>query len=243
MTTTPIAAPDVDPTSGVLGLLGEARARIVAAIADGPRTAAELADALGISQVAVRRHLARLTEDGFVAGRTDEPDGPGRPVTRHHLTSEGHQLLPQGYAALAEELLAYIRDTAGAEGVADYLAWRGRRRVRRLAAEVDADTIDDRLSQLAEALTDIGSTATVEATDDGFVLRQHHCTVIDAARQHPQLCQAEAEEFGRVLGDDVELSRGSSRAAGDRVCECAVVSVSETIGDNAGERSLPVVSQ
>jgi hypothetical protein len=55
------------------------------------------------------------------------------------------------------------------------------------------------------------------------VLRQHHCTVMDVARAHPQLCQAEAEEFARVLGADVEIERGATRALGDRVCECAVV--------------------
>lgn len=212
-----------DAQSGVLGLLGETRATMVSAMADGARSAAELADLLDISQVAVRRHLARLVDDGWVSGRTDEPDGPGRPATRYVLTADGHELLPQGYAALAAELLAYIDDTAGADGLADYLDWRARRRVRRLARDVDGDSLDDRLAQLAAALTDIGSTATVAASGDGFVLRQHHCTVMDVARAHPQLCEAEAAEFARVLGTDVEIERGATRALGDGVCECAVV--------------------
>lgn len=198
---------------------------MVSSMADGARTVAELSDQLGISQVAVRRHLTRLIDEGWVTGRTDAPDGPGRPVTRYVLTADGHELLPQGYAALASELLAYIEETAGRDGLADYLDWRARQRVRRLASAVDADNLDARLAQLAEALTDIGSSATVEATDDGFVLRQHHCTVMDVAREHPELCRAEAEEFSRVIGNDVTISRGASRARGDQACECAVVAV------------------
>ncbi len=216
-----------DTSSGLLGLLGEVRATIVSSLADGERTVAELSDLLGISQVAVRRHLTRLVDEGWISGRTDAPDGPGRPVTRYQLTADGHELLPQGYAALAAELLAYIDDTAGQEGLTAYLDWRARRRVQRLSTTVDADTIDARLAQLAEALTDIGSTATVESTDDGFVLRQHHCTVMDVARQHPQLCQAEAVEFSRVIGADVTVHRGASRATGDGTCECAVIAVDD----------------
>lgn len=227
-----------DATSGLLGLLGDTRAAIVSAMADGERSVAELSDMLGISQVAVRRHLTRLVDEGWVAGRTDAPDGPGRPATRYLLTADGHQLLPQGYAALAAELLAFIQDTAGQEGLAAYLDWRARRRVQRLSAWVDADTTDARLAQLAEALTEIGSTATVEPTADGFVLRQHHCTVMDVAREHPALCQAEADEFSRVIGGDVTVQRGASRASGDGTCECAVVATADlATGDR---RVLPM---
>lgn len=227
---------------------------MVTSMADRSHTVAEFAELLGISQVAVRRHLVRLIDEGWVAGRTDEPDGPGRPVTRYMLTSDGHQLLPQGYAALAEELLAYINATAGPDGLASYLRWRTRRRVDRLATAIDADSLDERLVQLAAALTEIGSSASVETTEDGLVLRQHHCTVMDIAREHPQLCTAEAEEFSRVLGDDVQISRGSSRAQGDRVCECAVTTTSHPDIDpgvdhhpavaptNADERQLPVLT-
>lgn len=222
-----------DTSSGLLGLLGEARATIVTSMADGARTVAQLGDCLGISQVATRRHLTRLVDEGWVVGRTDEPDGPGRPVTRYHLTSDGHQLLPQGYAALAAELLAFIDDSAGQQGLADYIEWRTRQRVQGLSSAVNGDTLDERLAQLAEALTDIGSTATVESTDDGYVLRQHHCTVMDVAREHPQLCHAEAQEFARVIGGDVTISRGATRAGGDGICECAVVPGSQPAADLA----------
>lgn len=213
---------------------------MVTRLADRARTVADLSDDLGISQVAVRRHLARLLDEGWIAGRTDDPDGPGRPVTRYHLTADGHQLLPQGYAALAEELLAFLEDTTGTDGLQAYLAWRSRRRVQRLADAIDAADLDTRLLQLAEALTEAGSTASVEVSDDGVVLRQHHCTVMDVARDHPELCHAEADEFARVLGAGVTVERGTSRASGDQTCECAVLTA-DVPATPADRPTLPVL--
>lgn len=233
-----------DLASGLLSLLGETRASVVMMLADEARTAAELSDELGISQVAVRRHVARLLDEGWVAGRTDDPTGPGRPVTRYHLTTDGHELLPQGYAALATELLAFIEDTTGTDGLQAYLGWRSGRRVRRLAEAIDATDLDGRLVQLAEALTQAGSTASVELSDDGLVLRQHHCTVLDVAREHPELCHAEAAEFSRVLGDGVHIERGSSRASGDGTCECAVMVVDPPPAAVTGTRpTLPLLTR
>ncbi|MBY5164336.1 transcriptional regulator [Nitriliruptoria bacterium AS10] len=209
---------------------------MVTVIAGRDATVAELADDLEISEVAIRRHVQRLVDEGWVAGRRDDPTGPGRPVTRYHLTDRGHALLPQDYAALASELLEWLQLSAGPQGVADFLGWRARRQADDLAARVDADRLDDRLAQLAAALTDAGAPATVVEGDDGYVLRQHHCTVMDVARAHPQVCHAEAAEFSRVLGDDVRIRRGASRAAGDATCECAVVVV-----DVDDDRVLPLV--
>lgn len=225
--------------AGLLGLLGDTRARMVTVMARHEATVAELAADLGISQVAVRRHVQRLVDEGWIAGRRDDPDGPGRPVTRYHLTERGHALLPQDYAALADELLDYLELTAGPQGVADFLSWRARRQARGLSAEIDAAEVDDRLEQLAAALTAAGSPASVVEDEDGYVLRQHHCTVMDIARTHPQVCYAEAAEFSRVLGDDVEIRRGASRAAGDATCECAVVAAPDVDAD----RVLPLVDQ
>lgn len=238
-----LASPDQPAASdGLLGLLGPTRAHLVSLVAAAPRTVAELAEQLHISEVAVRRHVGVLIDEGWVEGIVEEPSGRGRPATRYSLTEHGHELLPQQYASLAAELLTYLQVRAGEQGLADYLTWRARRQADRLAAEVDADAVDDRLTQLAGALSAQGSPASVERTEDGYVLRQHHCTVLDVARQHPELCHAEAAEFGRVLGAGVTARRGVSRAEGGRTCECAVV-VTDAVDDGvpAGHR-LPVVS-
>jgi predicted ArsR family transcriptional regulator len=45
---------------------------------------------------------------------------------------------------------------------------------------------------------------------------QHHCPVAHVAAEFPQLCEAETEAFGRLLGTPVQ--RLATIAHGDGVC-------------------------
>ena len=70
-----------------------------------------------------------------------------------------------------------------------------RRRLRRLGRPAPA--IGGRLSQ-------------------GEQLCQHHCPVAHVAAEFPQLCEAETEAFGRLLGTPVQ--RLATIAHGDGIC-------------------------
>src|SRR5260370_35976527 len=50
----------------------------------------------------------------------------------------------------------------------------------------------------------------------GEQLCQHHCPVAHVAAEYPQLCEAETEAFGRLLGTPVQ--RLATIANGDGVC-------------------------
>jgi predicted ArsR family transcriptional regulator len=50
----------------------------------------------------------------------------------------------------------------------------------------------------------------------GGQLCQHHCPVAHVAAEYPQLCEAETEAFGRLLGTPVQ--RLATIANGDGVC-------------------------
>lgn len=220
MTSLPLA--DAGRTAP-LRALGEARARVVEHLAAHPRaTAGSLADALGTSATAVRKHLDRLRDDGLVADEAPAPDGPGRPAVRWSLTDEGHQLLPDGHAELANEVLSFLSDTHGRDGMRAFLRWRMDRQADALARDVAGGALEERLEHLADALSAAGFAARVEPTDDGgFALVQTHCTVQGVAAEHPALCAYEAATFRRVLGD-VQVSRRSTIAGGDHACVCQV---------------------
>jgi len=55
---------------------------------EGEATAAQLADSLGVSVQAMRRHLRSLEDDGLVEACSSH-EGPGRPSNRWHLTARG----------------------------------------------------------------------------------------------------------------------------------------------------------
>lgn len=202
-------------------LLGDTRAAIVRLLkTHGERSAPELAEDLGITDVAVRKQLAVLGREGLVTDRTVRQDR-GRPVSRYRLTRRGDDLFPHRYVEMIDDLLAFIVDERGAAGVRAFLRWRQDRETEAYGRVVDGDDLAERLEQLAGALRAAGYEAVVTATEDGYRLTQTHCAVYDVARAHPEMCAHEAAMFRRVLGD-VRISRRETLANGATACVCSV---------------------
>jgi predicted ArsR family transcriptional regulator len=206
----------------LVSLLGETRATIVEDLRrETDRSVAELAELLGISEVATRRHLGVLEDEGLVAARTVN-QGRGRPAARYHLTEDARRLFPQGHDRLATEVLDFLADEHGRDGLQSFLRWRMQRQIDGLRGAVTAEDLHGRLEQLADALSDAGYAASVRADGEGFTLQQHHCAIEDAAREHPELCAYEAASFSKVLGGDVTVSRRETLATGSRACVCCI---------------------
>ncbi len=185
----------------------------------GPQTAAALADQLGVTPAAIRRHLDAMVAEGVVAAREQRirgPRGRGRPAKVFAITDEGRSTFHQAYDDLAVSALRYIRETGGEdalEAFARLLVGRLEERYRSVATSVPAG---EGTTALAEALSEDGYAASVEPAGAGEQLCQHHCPVAHVAEQFPQLCEAETEVFSRLLGRHVQ--RLATIAHGDGVC-------------------------
>lgn len=231
-------------TGSLVSLLGETRARLVGALVHaGPATTAALADELEISTVATRKHLALLSEEGLVAAETVRQER-GRPARRWHLTDKGRRLLPQRNADVATELFDFLTSEHGRDGVRAFLRWRMDRQAEALGSVVTAESVPDRLEQLAGALSEAGFDASVSSDGTSFVLQQDHCAIYDVARDHPEICTYEAAAFSKVLGDDVSLSRRQTLAGGHDACVCCVTPRHDAAGPEsvAGAASAPSTS-
>ena len=226
--TVPTAAPATAPAAAVslVGLLGATRAVLVEHLqAEGARTVAELADHLGISAVATRRHLAVLAEEGLVAACDPRPTA-GRPAACFALTERAARLFPASYDRFAREALEYLTATEGRQGLLRFLRWRLDREADALMAAVGDGPLPDRLARLAAALSAAGFAAEVTpgaGERPALRLVQRHCAIEDVAREHPEVCAHEAAAFARVLGSDVRLSRRETIAGGAVACVCTVV--------------------
>ena len=226
-------------TASLVSLLGDQRAALVLQLRRaGEATVGDLAEHLGVSDVATRRHLGVLADEELITSRV-VADGPGRPARHYRLTARADRLFPQRAADVADELLQFIEDTQGREGLRAYLSWRLERQCAELEGRVTADSLQERLDQLAEALSQAGFEATVDEAEGRFLLRQEHCAIYDVAKEHPEMCSWEAASFSKVLGRDVRLSRQQTRTDGASACVCCI-----TPRDDDGpppERVLPVV--
>lgn len=116
------------PAQGhLVGLLGESRGRIVEALRLTPHSVGELAEHIGVSEVAVRRHLSVLERDGLVTAETVRREGPGRPCAKYHLTDRGRRLFPDQSAQFACELLEFLEEEHGRSAVLRFFQWRQNR--------------------------------------------------------------------------------------------------------------------
>ncbi|MGH7481774.1 MAG: helix-turn-helix transcriptional regulator, partial [Longimicrobiales bacterium] len=112
-------------------LAGETRTRLLRLVRSAALSIRELSDALGITDNAVRTHVAALERDGLVRSAGVARSTGGKPARLYELTPEAEELFPKAYAQVMVELLAVLREDAGEAGVAELL----RRTGRRLAAD------------------------------------------------------------------------------------------------------------
>ena len=187
---------------------------------NGPSTAAAIAERLGLTTAAVRRHLDTLMTEGHVEAGEPRPRGPrgrGRPARAYRMTDAGRDAFEHSYDDLAASALSYVAEIGGPDAVAEF----ARRRLLYLEEAyrlaISALGPDQAPDALVELLTEEGYAASVEPSPLGGVqMCQHHCPVAHVAAQFPQLCEAETEMIGRLLGTHVQ--RLATIAHGDGVC-------------------------
>jgi predicted ArsR family transcriptional regulator len=203
---------------------------------NGPSTAATLAERLDLTPAAVRRHLDTLLAEGLIEAREQrrygaQRRGRGRPAKAFALTDAGRDAFYQAYDDLAVSALRFLADEAGTSAVERFARARVAELEQRYRSHVQAARPEDRPRVLAEGLSDEGYAATVRSVVVegsavvGEQLCQHHCPVAHVAEQFPQLCEAETEVFGRLLGTHVQ--RLATIAHGDGVCTTYIPSPPE----------------
>jgi hypothetical protein len=144
---------------------------------------------------------------------------PSTPTVSPTL-SRGRDRFDQQYDDLAAQALRFLAETGGDDAVMAF----ARRRVADLETHyrevVDAEPALPPSEALARALTQGGYAASVRTAPVGDQLCQQHCPVSHVAHEFPQLCEAETELIGKLLGRHVQ--RLATIAHGDGVCTTSI---------------------
>ncbi|MQA15117.1 MAG: winged helix-turn-helix transcriptional regulator [Pseudonocardiaceae bacterium] len=198
----------------------------------GPISAAEVADSLGLSPAAVRRHLDALLAGGQASTRSDPRRGRrgrGRPAKLFLLTEAGRARFGHAYDDLAVAALRFVAESGGEQAVRSFAERRVADMIDRYRATVTAQPgTAGRAEALAVALSAQGYAASTQHAGVGAQLCQHHCPVAHVAAEFPQLCEAETAAFAEVLGTHVQ--RLATIARGDAVCTTHVPSEARAEG-------------
>jgi predicted ArsR family transcriptional regulator len=200
----------------------------------GPSTASTLGGRLGLTPAAIRRHLDNLIAEDMVetkTARTYGNRGRGRPAKLFVITDAGRSAFEHAYDDLATSALRFVADKLGPDAVAEFARRQVSELERRYALVVAGDDLKTRVEALAQALSADGyaaaagpAPAIAGAGAGGEQICQHHCPVAHVAAEFPQLCEAETEAFGRMLGTPVR--RLATIAHGDGICTTHVTCAS-----------------
>jgi predicted ArsR family transcriptional regulator len=180
--------------------LDTTRGRVAALLRCEGRTVEELAQALDLTDNAVRAHLATLERDGLVR-QTGVRRGPGagKPATVYELPPEAEVVFSRAYppvlAALLEELVAQLPP----DQTEALLAGVG----RRLAAPLIPPATASRRARLQAAvgvLNALGGDAELEARDGATVIQGCGCPLASAVARRPETCRAVEALLCEVVG-------------------------------------------
>jgi predicted ArsR family transcriptional regulator len=198
----------------------------------GPSTAGKLAERLGLTPAAIRRHLDVLLAAGHLEARERRvygARGRGRPAKVFVLTDAGRSVFYTAYDDLAIEALEFLADSAGPDAVTRFAETRmgkSERRYQERMANAEPDTTP--AQALAIALSEDGYVASTLPSGFGEQLCQHQCPVAHVAERFPTICEVETAAFSRLLG--VHVQRLATIAHGDGVCTTHVPHLSPLSG-------------
>jgi predicted ArsR family transcriptional regulator len=184
-------------------LLETTRGQILDLLRCGPRTVEELATALGLTDNAVRAHLATLERDGLVrqAGVRRGP-GAGKPATLYEIPLETEVSLSRAYppvlSALLEELVARLTP----EQTATILDGVGRRLAEPLLPPAGASR-SARIHAAVSVLNALGGAAELVERAGRVVIEGCGCPLSATVARRPETCRAVETLVGEIVGTEV----------------------------------------
>jgi predicted ArsR family transcriptional regulator len=164
---------------------GETRAKLLRLLRRSPLTITALADALRLTDNAVRLHVAALERDGIIEHAGTRRDTGGKPARLYALTTEGDELFPKAYALVLGGLVEEIVRTDGLERATELLRAVGRRVASQ--ANLPADT-EARVASAAAALRSLGGDVEVQPVEAGWHLQGYACPLSAVTAKHPEVC-------------------------------------------------------
>jgi predicted ArsR family transcriptional regulator len=179
-------------------LLSSTRGQIIALLRRSAASVGDLADALGLTDNAVRAHLAAMERDGLVEQRRGPVRGVGKPATLFTLTPAADTLLPKAYAPVLGVLLETLGERMGPDELAELLREVG----RRAAAGRGRDGADLRMRIEAAygVLGEMGGVAEIEDGDDAVYIRGFSCPLAALVPGHPEVCRLAEAMLAEIVG-------------------------------------------
>jgi predicted ArsR family transcriptional regulator len=167
-------------------LAGSTRGAMLSMLRRSRHTISELASTLGITDNAVRTHIAALQRDGLVEQTGVRRDVRGKPAHVFELTDSAEELFPKAYATVLREVIRELERREGPAAVESLL--------RDVGARVGSKQyrphapLGERVDTAVATLRTLGGELTVDETAEGFDVRGHGCPLSAVVKGHHGTC-------------------------------------------------------
>lgn len=184
-------------------------------------TVEEIAAAIGVSKVSIRRHLDLLRKDGLVAFEIKRHDR-GRPGHVYYLTSKAEMLFPTGYNTFALNLLKQVSVQFGLPAVTQVLGGQADDLIALLKPQLDGLAFDAKVKKFGHLINERGYDVVIRRLQDGsYLVRQQNCPMVAVATSYNQICHEELRAYQEIL--DAEVFRDCLISLGARSCDYRIL--------------------
>lgn len=187
----------------------------------GALSTKELTEELGITVMAVRRHIQSLERDNLIDSKIIR-QSMGRPTAVYTLTEQADGFFPRKYHTLTLELLTELEDHFGQAAIEQLFEGRKNKMLQKYDPSMQGKDIEEQVSVLANIQNENGYMVEVEKiSDEEFVLTEHNCPIEQVAAKYQYACQCELKLFKSLL-DDADVSRSDCLAKGGQRCTYSI---------------------
>jgi predicted ArsR family transcriptional regulator len=147
-----------------------------------------VAEALGVTDNAVRLHLVALERDGLLRRRGLRRSGKaGQPAAEYELTDQGEGALSSAYQPVLTKLVESLGDRLDQRTARSLFADAGRR-LSRETGSAASGSVSARSQSCLALLESLGGSATLESSRNRQTLIGEACPLAAAVRAEPMTC-------------------------------------------------------
>jgi predicted ArsR family transcriptional regulator len=182
----------------------------------------ELSKQLGITEMAVRRHVHTLERDGLIRSNLVR-QAMGRPMYRYCLTPKADDIFPKNYPQLTLDLLSELEEQTGGPEIID-LMFQGRRDKleARYRQRMQDNPLQDRVVELTSIQNSGGYMTEWQPAEEAgaYHMHEYNCPIAQVANRYRQACKCEQQLFETLL--DAQVERTECLAEGGGRCTYAI---------------------
>ena len=184
-------------------LFKSTRGKILELVRTEERTVNDLADALRLTDNAVRAHLASLERDRLIAQSGMKP-GLRKPHVTYTLGPEAEHLFPKAYGRLVSLLMSIFSRQIKPRNLRAGMRTAGRSVAHEHLRELQGKTRGQRIDAALGILKELGGTASFREEDGKHFIYGNGCPIAAATANHPEACLLAESLLTEIIGSPVK---------------------------------------